>query len=167
LEGGNVIEFVQREPDESWNGFQNEKWAVKDLLVRQANPDLRVTSVNIVDNRLSGSRPFTTETVVENIGLGSSIVGSTLRFYASTDSSINSNDIELGTSAFSTINESRSRLVSKSLQTSLVNQGYYFGVCIDPVPTESSTSNNCSEGIKLRDNVIVAPIIYLLLSSGP
>jgi hypothetical protein len=36
--GKNYIEFVQREPQVGvWSGFQNEKWAVKDILVKQVS----------------------------------------------------------------------------------------------------------------------------------
>jgi len=39
--GTNYIEFVQREPQSGvWSGFENEKWAVKDLLVRKTSSNL-------------------------------------------------------------------------------------------------------------------------------
>lgn len=163
--GSNVIEFVQRTPDSTWNGFENEKWAVKDLLVQQAKPDLTVSSIDILDRNLDGSQPFQATATISNIGIGSSIVDSVVRFYVSTDKNITRNDTQIASTGFAVLNENRSRVVIQSIQTSLVNQGYYLGACIDAVPTESISANNCSEGIALKSAVSITPIIMLLLDN--
>ena len=36
----NLIEFQQRVPGVDWSGFEDEKWAVKDLLIEVAKPNL-------------------------------------------------------------------------------------------------------------------------------
>ena len=36
--GNNQITFIQRTPDTTWNGFQNEKWGVTDLLIKEKAP---------------------------------------------------------------------------------------------------------------------------------
>lgn len=163
IPGKNTIEFVQRQPDSSWNGFEREKWAVKDILIQPALPDLAVTFVNIRDTRLETNVPFQATTNISNLGAGSSGVASNVRFYASLDNQISSSDTVLATVAFAPLLENRSREVSTNIQTSLVNQGYYFGACVDRVPTESITGNNCSKGIRLATDPSVTPIFLLLL----
>ena len=40
LAGVNLIEFQQRFPDSQWSGFEDEKWAVTDLLIEAVKPNL-------------------------------------------------------------------------------------------------------------------------------
>ena len=173
-QGNNVVEFVQRRPDSSfipdspslWRFFEDEKWAVKDIRIERALADLAVTSIDITDHNLATNVPFEVTTRVANVGIGSSIVNSAVRFYASTDKNITPGDIQLKTLPFAPILENGARGIATTVQTSLVNQDYYFGACIDPVPTEGNLSNNCSEGIKLASEVNITPIIMLLLDDA-
>jgi len=163
-QGNNSIEFVQRRPGGDWQFFEDEKWAVRDIRIDLARPDLAVQQLKINDARLESSEPFNTTASIRNIGIGSSIVGSTARFYASSDKVINANDTLLKSVSFAALLENRSRVIDTSIQTSLVNQGLYFGVCVDTVPTESIGGNNCSKAIKLSNAPVTAPIIMMLLS---
>lgn len=162
-QGNNSIEFVQRKPDSDWGFFEDEKWAIKDVRIDLARPDIAVQKIEINDRRLTPSAPFTTTATIKNVGIGSSLVGSVARFYASSDKVINSSDTLLGSTSFPVLLENTSRVISTSIQTSLVNQGLYFGVCLDAVPTESITGNNCSKAIRLSDIPVTTPIIMMLL----
>jgi len=162
-QGNNSIEFVQRVPDDDWQGFQDEKWAVRDIRVEQALPDLTVSSVEIIDKQLDGSTPFQATATISNVGIGSSVVGSVAHFYASSDKTINSNDTVLQMIPFAPLLENRSTIVNATIQTSLVNQGLYFGVCVDSVPTEGAIGNNCSKAIRLSNTPSLAPIMMMIL----
>jgi len=162
-QGNNSIEFVQRVPDDDWQGFQDEKWAVRDIRVEQALPDLTVSSVEIIDKQLDGSTTFQATATISNVGIGSSVVGSVAHFYASSDKTINSNDTVLQMIPFAPLLENRSTIVNATIQTSLVNQGLYFGVCVDSVPTEGAIGNNCSKAIRLSNTPSLAPIMMMIL----
>lgn len=161
-QGNNQIELVQKYPDAGWQGFQDEKWAAKDFKVSILKPDLRVSSVRILEPRLIAGSSFSVKTEVSNIGAGSSSA-SIVRFYVSTDSAVTSSDTLIGSVSVSSISAGGKKILEKSLISSFVNSGQYLGACVDAVPNEISTSNNCSKGIKLSDRVSIAPIIMLLL----
>ncbi len=38
--GTNQLTFIQRSPDATWNGFQDEKWGVTDLLIKEKGGDI-------------------------------------------------------------------------------------------------------------------------------
>jgi len=162
IRGNNQIEFVQRYPSSSWTGVENEKWAVKSLRVRVLKPDLKVSLVQIIDSKLKPNVPFSVKATVLNSGVGSSNA-SNVRYLVSTDKRITRSDTLIGTSGLASTPAGRSRTVSKSLRTNLVNKNRYFGVCVDVVPNEISNGNNCSSGIQLKSKAITAPMIMLLL----
>ena len=163
IEGANIIEFVQRLPDSEWSGFEDEKWFVTGLHVREANSDLVASSFSLLDRRLKPNVPFNVLARIENRGVGRSSVSTIVRYYVSNDTVINANDIQIGTSSLPPLNAGRSIELTKSLQTNLVNEGKYIGYCVDAVPNDLSRSNNCSTAVSLRNNVVIAPIIMLLL----
>jgi len=161
--GTNYVEMVQRTTDSSWTGYQDEKWAVKDIHIQIARPNLVANSMELIDKTFSANVPFQTRVTVDNFGFGGSNA-STARFYLSTDQNITSSDTLLGTAGVSALNPGQSRVITKSLSTSLVNQGYYIGVCVDVVANEIAVGDNCSDGVPLKSMVNVAPIIMLLLN---
>lgn len=161
-EGINIIEFSQRFPGSTWAGLENEKWAVKNQRLQLALPDLAPEPVNIVDKSIKSNQPFDVLTTIKNAGDGSADA-TLVRFYISNDPTITSNDTQISTAALATLNEGRSRAFTKSIQSSLVNAGYYIGVCVDSVASESVINNNCSVGVPLKSDPVMAPIIMLLL----
>ena len=83
---------------------------------------------------------------MENKGSGSS-GSTTLHYYRSADSTITSGDTEVGTDAVGGLaasGESRERI---DLDVPSSPGTYYYGGCVDAVPDESDTTNNCSPGI--------------------
>ena len=67
----------------------------------------------------------------------------TLRYYLSTDATISVSDTEVGTDEVSALVPS-GRVVEGIDLTALSIGTYYYGACVDTVPGESDTTNNCS-----------------------
>ena len=120
------------------------------LVVNQpAKPDL-IAEVESIgddnDNYQYVDETFTFTARVRNIG-NASASSSTLRFYGSTNSFISASDTQLDTEVIRILSPSGSRIVSASELTAPSDtRTYYYGVCVDPVPGESNTGNNCSAG---------------------
>ena len=80
---------------------------------------------------------------VHNQGGGGS-AATTLRYYRSTDATISTSDTEVGTDAVGT----RPRLTNYAgtikLTAPTTPGTYYYGGCVDAVPGEADTTNNCS-----------------------
>ena len=113
-------------------------------------PDLtaEVVSIGSDDDQYVGEK-FTFSARVHNIG-DASTSGSTLRFYRSTNSTISSGDTPLATRVTGFLSSSGTRTFSASDLIAPSDTGtYYYGVCVDPVPGESDTRNNCSAGIRV------------------
>ncbi len=97
---------------------------------------------------------FTLSATVRNSGNGSS-VASTLRYYRSSDATISTSDMEVGTDAVSGLPASGGNGGSIDLALSVnlaapSNPGtYYYGACVDAVSGESDTGNNCSAAVSV------------------
>lgn len=153
--GSNQIEFVQK--------ASSDQWAVKDMMVSVLRPDIIPSRVNIKDHQLQSGEPFNVFTVVSNIGAGSSHA-TTLSYYVSPDKNINpASDALLRSVPLGSISANASVSVTNDMQSALVNQGYFLGVCLASVTNEANSGNNCSEGVALKSDVTIAPIIMLLL----
>ena len=107
-------------------------------------PDLSIPALFAVANLWSTSRhPVTIYAGVENSGDESS-AATTLRYYRSTDATITPGDTQVGTvavgalSAGATINSAGITANAPSTPGT-----YYYGACLDAVPGESDTTNNC------------------------
>ena len=164
IAGQNVIEFVQRYLGNGWGGIEDEKWAVKDMLVVVAPADLSVPEIAIVDRSLKNNVPFAVSASVHNSGAGYADV-TTLNFYVSTDETISTADTLIHSASFESLGPNRTRIINTSVTSSQVNQGYFLGACITMVQGESNNSNNCSAGVLLKNNVNIVPIIMLLLDN--
>jgi len=160
--GRNQIEFVQRRPSGGWNGASDEKWAVRNLQVSVLRPDLTASRPRILDPKIEPNFPFNVSTVISNSGEGSSI-GTTLRYYVSSNKTITTSDTVLKSQSVGALNPGASVTLSNTLQSSLVDQGYFIGVCVVSVPNEVSSGNNCSAGIPLRKQLGYLPAIFMLM----
>ena len=92
-------------------------------------------------------------TMVRNIGAGMA-AATVLRLYRSDDATIDATDTQVRT--YSILN------IHADGETFWMNEGflaprspgmYYYGLCVDPVPGESDTSNNCSEAMPMNVGV--------------
>jgi hypothetical protein len=153
--GMNQIELVQKS--------LSDQWAVKDMQVSILRPDIVPSRVDITDSRLAPNELFNVLTVVSNVGAGSS-GATTLRYYVSSEKTINASDTLLKSVPIGGINANASITINSDVQSALVDQGYFLGVCLATVVNEANINNNCSEGIALKSGFALTPIILMLLN---
>ena len=109
-------------------------------------PDLVVDTPTVSESAPGAGASFTLNTTVRNPGSGASD-STTLRYYQSTDSTVTTGDTEVGTDSVSRLGVSASEDESISLAAPSTPGTYYYGACVDPVPGESDTTNNCSAAV--------------------
>ena len=133
-------------------------------------PDL-VVSTEVSHTSTNTGGTFTLFANLSNQG-DSHSTATTLRYYRSTDSTISSTDTEVGTDSVDGLAASIG-LARKSIRlTAPSSEGdYYYGACIDAVPGETDTTNNCSTASRLTVNneVTLKPDLVVDLGglSGP
>ena len=108
------------------------------------NPDLIISNFSPNKTTLNLGEQLSFSATVKNNGAGSS-ASTTLRYYASTNSTINSSDTEFATDFVTSLSSNGTSNESFSF-TPAATGSFYFGVCVDTVVNESNTSNNCSSG---------------------
>ena len=107
-------------------------------------PDL-VVSVSVDTDTPDAGGEFELTASVRNVGDGAS-ASTTLRYYRSPDATITTADTEQGTGAMHALSASQSSRASLTLNAPEDPGTYYYGACVDAVPDESDTTNNCSRG---------------------
>ena len=113
-------------------------------------PDLVVDTLTTSHGSLVPGGYFTLNVTVLNQGNGSSD-STRLRYYESTDSTITTGDTELDTDYISGLDASESEEEELfHLTASSMPGTYYYGACVDTVPGESNTGNNCSTPITIE-----------------
>ena len=112
-------------------------------------PDLVVESVSVSDSSPDAGAPFTLNATVRNGGDGSADA-TTLRYFRSTNSTISSGDTGVGTDSVRALSGSATSAESISLTAPSSAGTYYFGACVDSVSGESSSANNCSDGVPVE-----------------
>ena len=111
-------------------------------------PDLVVESPSVDDDTPDAGASFTFRATVRNQGDGQS-AASTLNYYRSSNSTIFTTDTEVGTDSVGVLAASATSAQSITLTAPSSAGAYYYGACVDSVTGESSTSNNCSDGVKV------------------
>ena len=109
----------------------------------QGTPDLVVQGPNVSDYSLQPSEEFLVVVTVRNRGDGES-AATTVRFYHSTDEMITTSDTSVGMHRTTALVPSERYGVSISLTAPATPGTYYYGACVDAVPNESVSTNNCS-----------------------
>ena len=126
------------------------------------SPDLIVESPSVNDNTMTTGQSFTFGATVRNQGNGSS-AATTLRYYRSSDATISTDDVEVGTDAVSALSAVGTSAESISLNAPSDAGTYYYGACVDAVSGESDTENNCSAAVTVTvgapDLVVDAPAV--------
>ena len=115
---------------------------------QQDQPDLVVGSPSVNNNSPAPEASFTLSATVSNTGNEAS-VATTLRYYRSTDATITTSDIEVGTEALAALAASGTSSESFSLTAPATAGTYYYGACVDAVAGESDTTNNCSASVQV------------------
>ena len=110
--------------------------------------DLVVQSASASESRVELSDSFELSATVRNQGEGESD-SSTLRYYRSTDSTIDAGDTQLGTDNVSSLDPDETDSESETVYAPVTAGTYYYGACVDSVTGESDTLNNCSTGVEI------------------
>ena len=114
--------------------------------VTVSGSDLVVESPSVSDNTLSSGQSFYLNATVRNQG-GSRSASTTLRYYLSTNETINTSDTEVDTDYVSFLDASESSDESARLAAPSGEGTYYYGACVEAVTGESDTGNNCSNAV--------------------
>ena len=114
----------------------------------QGAPDLDVGAPSVDDASPETGGTFTLSATVTNSGDKES-AATTLRYYQSTDSTISSEDAEVGTDAVGVMAASGTSEQSIDLTAPSMTGTYYYGACVDAVTDESDTTDNCSAAVRV------------------
>ena len=108
--------------------------------------DLIVESPSVSNSSPGPGASFTLSATVRNQGGGRSS-STTLRYYLSTDQTIDQSDTEIDTDYVSSLDPSETSDESDFLSAPSSAGRYYYGACVDAVTGESDTGNNCSSAV--------------------
>ena len=143
---GACVESVARESNTQNNCSDGVAVTVTGSAV--VGPDLVVESPSVDYSRVAPDETFRLDVTVRNQGNVESL-GTTLRYYRSTDSTISTSDTEVDTDSVTTLDPSESEDEYDSPRTPETEGTFYYGACVDSVTDESDTTNNCSTGVKV------------------
>ncbi len=113
--------------------------------VRMEAPDLVVETSSPDDPDAGPREPFRFDATVRNQGDGEA-ASTTLRYYRSTDSTIDTSDTPIGTDPISRLPAS-GRSNESSTMYAQPGGTFYYGACVDAVLNESDTTNNCTSSV--------------------
>ena len=127
------------------------------------SPDPVVESVSVSASDVEAGELLTLYATVLNQGDGPS-VSTTLRYYLSDDASITPEDYEVDMERVRSLASTEIMQQSAGLAAPTAGGVYYYGACVDAVPRESDTRNNCSDGVSVTvrgrpDLVVNAPSV--------
>ena len=135
-------------------------------------PDLKIYAVVAGTNPFGGTGPG--GLIQLSVGLrndgDAAAAATTLRFYRSTDATITTADTEEGTVEVEELAASGTTSEGMDVNAPATTGTYYYGACVDAVPDESDTTNNCSPSVRVTvtepapDLVVAAPTVD---DSGP
>ena len=108
-------------------------------------PDLWVTASSN-ESEVSPGEAFDLRVTAGNGG-GYGAPATTLRYYRSADAAITTGDTEVGTDAVEALAASGVSSESIALTAPSTAGMYYYGACVDAVPEETNTTNNCSAAV--------------------
>ncbi len=121
-------------------------------------PDLTVTAPSVSDTTPTTTQVITGYATINNVG-GAQSAATTLRYYRSTNSTISTSDTEVDTDAQAIIDPDASIDRSEPFVFSATAGTYWYGACVDTVPGETVTNNQCSSGVQVivRDEAPPTP----------
>ena len=166
---GVCVDAVEGESDTANNCSASVQITVPEP---EPGPNLVVSSPSVSNSAPAVGTTFTVSALVRNAGDEASVV-TTMRFYQSTDATITTSDVEVGTdtvgglsptgtSSPSATSSSQSGMLASTvdsrtnyyhgeleLDAPSTPGTYYYGACVDAVTDESDTTNNCSSSTKV------------------
>ena len=127
-------------------------------------PDLAVT-VSVNPSHITEGQSVTLSATVGNQGDGSA-AETTVRFYRSSDATIDANDMRVSRRPVSGLAAGASSMVSTT-DTPPTAGTYYYGACVDAVSNESNATNNCSSGVPVIVQPPGVPDLAIVASANP
>ncbi len=118
--------------------------------------DLAVRAPSVSNADVEPGESFSLQVLVDNRGDDQS-AATTLRYWESTDATISRNDAIVGTDSVSALAASGTAANSIGLNAPTDPGTFYYYACVDPVPGEANTANNCSSAAAVRVSVPEAP----------
>ena len=107
-------------------------------------PDYIVESLTASKERLNVGERFQLNATVRNQSDYDAVSGTTLRAYLSTDTTISSDDMEIGEGYVRRLDASETSDVSIRLEAPEEPGTFFYGVCVVPGTGDSDKRNNCS-----------------------
>ena len=111
-------------------------------------PDLVAEAPSVNPPDPAPGQYFTFSVALHNRGNAPS-PAATLRYYRSTDSTITSDDTEVGTRTLRGLSAPGTSFKLIRLRAPSTRGTYYYGACVEPVDGEVETGNNCSPAAEL------------------
>ena len=116
----------------------------------QSAPDLVVPGPNVSKTSVETGETFWFIATVTNDGdAQSQSAATTVRYLRSTDATITASDKEEGTDAVRALLVNQGYAATIRLTAPSKADTYYYGACVDEVPGESDTTNNCSGAVSV------------------
>lgn len=144
---GACVDAVARESDTD----NNCSTAVRVVVRDDGNPpppDLEVATPAVSDPNPAPATALTLSATVRNTGDGDA-AATTLRYYRSSDGTISTSDMPVGTDPVVALPYGGT--ISKSIPLTAPSTAgtYCYGACVDAVAGESDTANNCSVAVRV------------------
>ena len=138
--------------------------SLAERVVAIRRPDLTVGPVSAPDTVETWTN-FRLTTTVSNVGDASSAL-TMLRYRLSPDTTISRSDPVAAVAPVEALAGGASSAEEAGVTAASTAGTYYYGVCVDAVPNESETTNNCSSAVSV---VVIRPrdLIVDLVSASP
>ena len=143
---GACVDTVTDESDTNNNCSSAVKVVVSDPDVM--GPDLTVSTIRASRANVAPFAMLTLTAAVSNMGGGGPSPAVTLRWYLSTDSTIDMSDTQLG-AVSSSLGGEGELTISNTVTAPGTVGTYHYGACVDTVTDESDTNNNCSSAVTI------------------
>ncbi len=133
------------------------------------SPDL-VVSLTATENLVTPNGYFKLQATVRNQGNADTSGVITLRYFVSSDATISTDDVEIGTDSVGSLKSNLSEDEDHGLRASLNPGVYYYYACVDSVTGEENTGNNCSNVLAITvrgpDLIVDSVSVDLLGQTG-
>ena len=140
---GACVDAVSEESDPANNCSSGVAVVVA---VLAPDPELTVTNMRASETSVAPSGMLTLTATVGNTGVRSS-PATTLRWYLSTDGTIETTDTPAGDGAVGSLESAASVTLMGTVTAPGTAGTHYYGACVDAVPEESDPANNCSAAV--------------------
>lgn len=124
-------------------------------------PDIVVINPGVNASELTPGQSFNISATVSN--QGDAVAATTiLRYYRSDDDTITTTDTELGSNVIPALAAAGQSAQDLDSTAPPVDGTYWTGACVEPVPGESDTDNQCSLAVEITVTTPTAPDLIVI-----